>query len=133
MIVRSAYCLVALVLSSLHAQSPRESPRNMYCGGNQIVEFEKGVSAYRITGVVYDDFGSDPIPNATVQVESKATHKLVLDLRANSSGEFEVRGLRPGHYWFGVSAPGFNLHIWDLVVPRWRISKRINPSLTLGT
>jgi len=45
---------------------------------------------------------------------------------------FRLLGLLAGHYWLGISAPGFDLDYWRLTI--WPVGEvRIRAVLTLGT
>jgi len=107
-------------------------PTGMFCGGNQMVQYAHPVRATKLSGAVFDVLGA-PLPGARVQVQIRGEETLLVDMTADNSGRFRLPKLRPGHYWLGVSADGFNLHVWDLRIVRLGWMKMLRPKLTIGT
>jgi hypothetical protein len=129
---------VVLVLRLFHAFLAQlgafgqiaETPRGMYCGGNQLID-EGRIAASVLIIHVADPSGA-AIP-ARIQVETVGRTELTVDKFANARGEIRLRGLPAGNYWLGTSSPGFNLHFWRLSVPRSGKRKSLNVVLSLGT
>ena len=74
----------------------------------------------------------DAIPKARVQVQMMVRGRTVKDITADGRGQFHLRGLPKGEYWLGVSAPGFNLHYWQLTISHSFGEAKIQPALTPG-
>jgi Carboxypeptidase regulatory-like domain len=129
---RASVLILALATSYSIAQRPHDFPTKMYCGGNQSVTYEEKLVASDLA-IQIGDIGSSPMPNATVQLENQSKHILVLDKKADGDGKFRVRGIPPGKYWLGFSAPGYNLHYWTLTVPKSSKKAQLLVQLTVGT
>jgi len=128
-LVLAAHMLL-LITTTVGAKAQDEPrPQGMYCGGNQMVP-EGAVRASKARGVIL--FGDDVMPNARIQVQVKGKRDILVQVQADFSGRFKLPTLRPGDYWLGVSAPGFNLHYWDLTVTRRSGTKALRVALSLG-
>jgi hypothetical protein len=104
----------------------------MYCGGNQIVRFAHPIRAAKLVGTVLDQ-SDETIPGARVQLQIQGSKSILVDIAAGADGQFQLSKVQPGAYWLGISAPGFNLHVWDLRIVRFWGTKKLNPKLTVGT
>lgn len=124
------WSLAVLVAAVATCQS-WERPRDMYCGGNQLVDMGE-LRAESLSGVVVDPTGAE-ISLARVQVQLRGSDKLLHDFQANGKGRFALPELRPGTYWLGVSSPGFNLHFWRLQIAHGARHKTLKVELSLGT
>ena len=127
--MKPAAFLLVIALSPVLA-AEWNVPRGMYCGGN-IVVAEGDLTASEVEGVVVDSEGY-PMSGARVQLQALGKTK-IKDLRADDEGRFRMRGLRHGQYLFGVSAPGWNLHYWQLTVARRSRPANIRVKLSIGT
>jgi hypothetical protein len=103
----------------------------MYCGGNQLIS-EGGLRGSGVVGVVLDPAG-EPIGRARVQVQASGKDDVLKEFTTDARGRFRVQGLRNGAYLLGVSAPGFNLHYWHLVVARTSRWVELRVDLSVGT
>ncbi|MBV8572968.1 MAG: carboxypeptidase regulatory-like domain-containing protein, partial [Acidobacteriaceae bacterium] len=83
-----------------------------------------------ITGSVRDASGAI-IPNATVSVTS-TEQGFTRTVATNTSGDYLVSGLQPGHYNIVVTAPGFQrFEVKDLIL-RVAEKSRADASLVVG-
>ncbi len=129
----SSLLLQVLILSSVvPPTSPRtdDYPRDMYCGGNQLV-FQGKLVASKVEIVVVDPSGA-PV-QARIQVEAIGTGKIIVDKYADEQGRAKLGRLRSGKYWLGVSARGFNLHYWRFSKSRSHPKKILGVTLSVGT
>jgi hypothetical protein len=70
---------------------------------------------------------------ARVQVQLRGSDIILRDIEAGRKGRFHLPLLKPGRYWLGVSAPGFNLHVWELELRDHAGTKALRVELSLGT
>jgi hypothetical protein len=119
-----------LLAVGLQAQTP-EQPNGLYNGGNELIKMGS-LRASGIEGTVEDPFGGE-IPRASVQVQVQGSKKILVDIVADDHGRFRLLLLQPGTYWLGVSAPGFNLHIWGLKIERPLGVVKLRAKLSIGT
>jgi hypothetical protein len=103
----------------------------MYCGGSEVKEMGS-LRASGIEGTAVDPAGEE-IPRARGQVQVQGSKKLLVDIWADYHGRFRLLLLQPGTYWLGVSAGGFNLHIWELKIMRSLSVVKLRAVLSLGT
>jgi len=104
----------------------------MYCGGNQIIQLSHPIRAANVMGTVLNQSGAT-IPGARIQLQIQGSDSLLVDITADEIGRFRLPRMQQGAYWLGISAPGFNLHVWDLRIVRFGGTKKLSPKLTLGT
>ncbi|MGO9097395.1 MAG: carboxypeptidase-like regulatory domain-containing protein [Bryobacteraceae bacterium] len=116
--------------SASKAQRPAH-PTGMYCGESEVKEMGS-LRASGIEGTVVDPAGEE-IPRARVKVQVQGSKKLLVDIWADYHRRFRLLLLQPGTYWLGVSAPGFNLHIWELKIVRSLGVVKLRAVLSLGT
>ena len=104
----------------------------MYNGGNERVQYARPIRAASLSGTVADITGV-PVPGARVQVQAQGQKVLIVDIKAGERGGFRLPQLRRGNYWIGISAYGFDLHVWELHIVRFGGSKKLNARLHVGT
>ena len=128
------WLLRALLLASmvpLASAQVDDRPHGMYCGGNMLI-YEGKLTASTVSITVVDPAGYH-VWNARVQVQMIGRNDIIFDREANAHGRLKLRRLRPGEYWLGVSARGFNLHYWHLSKSWSQPDKALRVVLTLGT
>jgi hypothetical protein len=117
-----------LLAAGLQAQTP-DHPTGLYNGGNELRRMGR-LRASGIEGTVEAEGGGE-IPRASVQVQG--SKKILVDMWADDHGRFRLLLLQPGTYWLGISAGGFNLHIWELKIVRSLRVVKLRAVLSLGT
>lgn len=95
-------------------------------------QVEEVIRAARLEGDILDPSGS-PIFHATVQIQAHNSAQMIVDEKADDRGHFITPKLKSGRYWFGVSSPGFNLHVWDVQIKRRAGLKKLTVKLSVGT
>jgi len=106
-------------------------PSHMYRGGNMQIRESDPIAASIVFGRVLDPVG-ESIPRATIQVQLRGSESILVDMKADKKGYFRLPKLPPGLYWQGISAPGFQLQVWDLQINALGSAKRLDPQLALG-
>jgi hypothetical protein len=120
--------LLVIALKSSPAQVPDE-PGKLCCG--RYWTFQGNLRGSAVSGTVVDPTGA-AVSGARVQVEVEGHAKILREIHANDKGQCHLRGLPQGHYWLGISAPGFELDYWRLTI--WPAGEvRIRAALTVGT
>ena len=83
-----------------------------------------------IVGSVLDPSGA-AVPKATITVTNTATHE-VLTTVSNSSGQYQITGLRVGEYTVKATAPGFSTQIENHILIDVQSRPSIDFNLKLG-
>ena len=121
-----------LTLASLAQAEDPLGPKGKYGGGNETVLYSRVIRAVSIRVTVADITGA-PIPGARIQVQIPGKDSLLIDLRADEQGRYQLIGLPRGVYRLGISSPGFNLHVWKLRLVRLGWKRRLIAKLHVGT
>jgi hypothetical protein len=124
------HSFLPVMLASAMALSAQDWPRNMR-SGNQLIDMGP-LDAAHVKGTVVDPTGA-AIAGARVQVELRGSEELLQDTESDNQGHFRLRRLRPGNYWLGISAPGFNLNYRELKIAHGAGTKTLQVKLRVGT
>jgi hypothetical protein len=75
----------------------------------------------------------EAIDAAQVRLTAPGSEKVVTEARTDTAGRFKLKHVKAGRYAMTISSPGFNTHVWDVVIGPSEQAVDIKVRLTLGS